>query len=66
MTSNQYRAALKTLDLSQHRAAALLGLAPRTSAGYALGEYPVPPTVATLLRLLVKGKITPQDIKDAK
>lgn len=65
MTPTQYRAALKKLELSQHRAAAMLGVAPRTSAGYALGEYGIPAPVATLLRLLLKGKITPEDIKDA-
>lgn len=63
MTPNQYRAALKALDLSQHRAAAVLGVAPRTSAGYALGEYGIPEPVAKLLRLLVARKITLEDVK---
>lgn len=49
MTSDQYRTAIKSLGLSQERAGEMLGIAPRTSQGYALGEYPVPDPVAKLL-----------------
>ena len=63
VTPTQYRAALKTLELSQHKAAAVLGVAPRTSQGYALGEYGIPEPVARLLRLLVANKITIEDVK---
>ncbi len=63
MTPTQYRAAIAALDLSQERAGAWLGIAPRTSQGYALGEYPVPEPVAKLLRLCIKMTLKPEDVK---
>lgn len=65
MTANQYRTALAKLGLSQEGAAAPLGIGKRTSQGYALGECPVPPTIAILLRLLVAGKVSIKDIEAA-
>lgn len=62
MTKNQYRAAIKRLGLSQVRAAAFLGVSPRTSQGYALGEYPVPEAVAKLLRLMVRLGLSPDEV----
>jgi hypothetical protein len=63
MTPTQYKAALKALGLSQERAGDWLGIGRRTSQGYALGEYPVPEPVAKLLRLCVKMKLDPEDVK---
>lgn len=63
MTSTQYRSAIEGLKLSQVRAAAFLGVSPRTSQGYALGEYPVPEAIAKLLRLMVRLKLNPEDVK---
>lgn len=63
MTSAQYKTAIKTLGLSQERAGDWLGIGRRTSQGYALGEYPVPEPVAKLLRLCVKLKLSPEDVK---
>lgn len=54
MTSRQYKRALATLRLSQREAADLLGVSHRTSAGYALGEHPIPKPVAQLLALHLK------------
>lgn len=51
MTPEEYRAALKALGLSQHRAAAWLGVAPRTSQAWALGEHRIPQPVATVIRI---------------
>lgn len=65
MTPNQFRAAIGRLDLSQVKAAQLVGADPRTGRRWALGERPVPECVAILLRLLVKGKITMKDVEDA-
>jgi hypothetical protein len=62
MTPNQYRAAIERLGLSQVRAGAFLGVAPRTSQGYALGEYPVPEAIAKLLRLMVRLQLKPDDV----
>lgn len=63
MTHLQYRAAIKALGLSQERAGDWLGISPRTSQGYALGEYPVPGPVEKLLRLMLRLKLLPKDIE---
>jgi hypothetical protein len=63
VTPNQYKAAIKALGLSQERAGDWLGIGRRTSQGYALGEYPVPEPAAKLLRLCVKLKLKPEDVK---
>lgn len=66
MTPKQFRTALDRLHLSQLGAARLLGVAPRTAQGYALGETSVPEPIAVLLRLMADGKITPADIETAR
>lgn len=63
MTANQYRKALEALELSQARAAKFLGISVRSSQGYALEEYPVPEAIAKLLRLMVRLKLKPDDVK---
>ena len=63
MTPLQYKAAIKSLSLSQERAGDWLGIGRRTSQGYALGEYPVPEPVAKLLRLCVRLKLNPEDVQ---
>ena len=66
MTPTQFRAALARLGLSQAGAASLVGADPRTGRRWALGERQVPSCVAILLRLLIAGKITRDDIEAAK
>ena len=61
MTANQYKAAIKQLGLSQVAAARWLGISPRQSQSYAIGEYPVPEPVAKLLRLMIAEHIDPAD-----
>ena len=63
MTPNQYKKAIDALGLSQVRAGEFLGVSPRTSQGYALGEYPVPEAIAKLLRLMVRLDLKPDDVK---
>jgi DNA-binding transcriptional regulator YiaG len=63
MTANQYRAAIKSLRLSQAKAALFLGVSLRASQGWALGENPVPVAVAKLLRLMIRLHITPEDCR---
>lgn len=63
MTANQFRAALKRLGLSQAGAARLVGADPRTGRRWALDERAIPECVAILLRLLIAGKITIEDIE---
>lgn len=63
MTANQYRKALDALGLTQQSAADFLGVSLRTSQGYALAEYPVPETIAKLLRLMVRLNLKPDDVR---
>lgn len=63
MTPVQYRAAIDKLGLSQRGAAAFLGVDERTSRRWALGEAQIPESVAMLLRLMIKLKLKPEDVK---
>ena len=65
MTAGEYRKALSKLGLSQEGAARYLGIGKRTSQAYALEELPVPDGVAVILRLLVSGKVTLEDVEAA-
>jgi hypothetical protein len=62
MTTAEFRAALDRLGLTQVEAARLFGANARTARRWALGEVPVPTTVAMLLQLLLRGKVKLQDI----
>lgn len=62
MTPTQFRAALARLELSQLGAARLFGVDARTARRWALGERSIPETAAILLRLMLAGKITADDI----
>lgn len=66
MTAKQFQAAIDCLGLSQVGAARLFGADPRTSRRWALSERSIPEPVAILLRLMVAGKITAEDIEQAK
>jgi hypothetical protein len=63
MTPTQYKAAIKALGLAQEAAGLWLGIGKRTSQGYALGEHPIPEPVAKLLRLCIRLKLEPEDVK---
>lgn len=63
MTANEYRATIARLKLSQRKAAGVLGVGERSSRRWALGEAPVPEPVAKLLRLMIKHKLKPEDVK---
>lgn len=63
MTPTQYRRAIRRLGLSQERAGIWLGISPRASQGYALGEYGVPEPTAKLLRLMLRLGLKPEDVK---
>jgi hypothetical protein len=66
MTANQFRAALDRLNLSQIGAARLFGTDPRTARRWALGERSIPECVAIVLRLLLAGKITVEDVEKVR
>lgn len=63
MTSDEYRAALEALGLSQVEGSAVLGSDERTSRRWASGERSVPPSVAKLLRLMIAMEIEPSVVK---
>lgn len=52
MTPSEYRAALAALGLTQAGAAELIGVNPRTSRRWALGESPIPQAVARLMAMM--------------
>lgn len=66
MTAKQFQAAIDRLGLSQVGAARLVGADPRTARYWAAGDRGVPECVAILLRLLVVGKITVEDVNAAR
>lgn len=66
MTPKQFRSALDRLGLSQLGAARLFGSDGRTARRWALGERSIPETVAILLRLMLDGKLSENDIEQAK
>ncbi len=63
MTPTQYKAAIKVLGLSQHRAADWLGIGRRTSQDHALGKSRVPEPTAKLLRLMIRLELKPEQVK---
>jgi hypothetical protein len=64
MTSDQYRAGLTQLELTQVGFAALLGLHDVTTRRWARFGVSGPPAI--LLQLMVDAKITPADIEQAR
>jgi hypothetical protein len=63
LTANQYRAALAKLELTQVGAARLLGVGERTSRRWA--EEGVTGSAAILLRLMVAGKVTIEEVRSS-
>lgn len=59
MSPERYAQVIAKLGLSQTKAAEFLGFDPRTSRRWISGELAVPKTVAMLLELMVKLKVTP-------
>ena len=66
MTPRQFQSAIDRLGLSQVKAARLFGANPRTARKWASGVNGVPECVAILLRLLLAGKITVEDVEGAR
>ena len=66
MTAKQFQAAIDRLGLSQVGAARLVGADPRTSRKWAAGDNAVPECVAILLRLMLAGKITAEDVNKVR
>jgi len=66
VTANQIRAALDHLGLTQVAVAQLFGVEARSVRRWVSGDSPVPDAVAVVLRLVVAGKITLDDVEAAK
>ena len=62
MTTSQFRKALDDLGLTQGGAAEWLEINIRTVHGYANGA-PIPEPIAKLLRLMVRLKLKPEDVR---
>ena len=62
MSAHQFRKALDDLDLTQAQAAGWLKLSLRAVHGYANGA-PIPEPTAILLRLMVRLKLRPEDVR---
>lgn len=60
MTEKQYLAAIKKLGMGPTAAGRFLGVSPRTAANYAAKGCPH--AVGLLLRLMVRLKLTPEDV----
>lgn len=56
MTASEFRAFMKTLDLTQDQAAALLGYGRRQIAHYSQGTRPIPRIVALACRRLIETR----------
>jgi hypothetical protein len=63
MTNEQFKHAITMLGLNQEDAGKFLGFSGRQGQRFATGEKAVPRTVAMLLRLMIKYKQTPKDMK---
>lgn len=61
MTPKQYKAIIEELGLTQEAAGEWLGVSARTGQNYAAKGPPEP--IAKLLRLVVRLKIKPDDVK---
>jgi hypothetical protein len=63
MTPAQYRKAIAKVGLSQRAAGAFFGVDERQSRRWAAGDAGVPESTAKLLRLMIRLKLTPDDVE---
>lgn len=63
MTADQFSEALEALNLNQTTAGHWLKIDRRSVHNYANGKQSIPEPVAKLLRLCVKMKLNPEDVK---
>ena len=62
MTPKQYADAIERLGLSQRAAGAFLGVDERQSRRWIAGDSAIPESVAKLLRLMIRLKLSPDDV----
>lgn len=66
MTPTQLRAILFRLGLTQAAAARLVGVPDRTMRKWLAGDHDMPESAAILLRLLVRGTVTAEQVEAAQ
>ena len=66
MTPRQFKAAIRALGLSQGQAARLCGYYPGTAKKWAGGGRKVPAPVAIILRLMLAGELTVEQLESVK
>ena len=66
MTVKEFRAILERLGLTQVAAGRLLGYDERTVRRWAGGERSIPMGIVIVLRLLLTGKVRPEDVARAR
>ncbi len=62
MTADEFREALEILNLNQTSVARFIGFADRTSRRYAADEAKIPQELAFLLRLMVRQRLTTDQV----
>lgn len=63
MTPKQYAEAIERLGLSQRAAGKFLGVDERTSRKWIAGDSRIPESAAKLLRLMVRLKLNPDEVR---
>lgn len=63
MTPKQYAEAIQRLGLSQRAAGAFLKIGERQSRRWIAGDAKVTESAAMLLRLMIRLKLTPDDVR---
>ena len=63
MTPDQFRAAIERLGLTQEQAGLWLGVSGRQGQRYANGEAAIPGPVARLIRLVLRLKLDPAEVR---
>jgi hypothetical protein len=66
VTGRQFKLAIRRLRLSQMGTARLLGVDSRTARRWVLDERRIPEAVAIILELMLAGKVTVEDVEQAK
>lgn len=64
MTADEYRNALSQWKLRHKAAAEFFCITVITSQRYATGERPVPPSMAMLIYLMQRMKLTPEKVRE--
>ena len=65
MTDDEFRAAIQSLDLPDTDAGRVLGCDPRTIRRWMSGERSVPEAIAKLVRLMLDGTLTVEEVENA-